>query len=77
LDFFWIRDFAECSVFAECFSALGKVFAECPIKNTRQRAFADVNFVVCSLPGVALGKAFAECKKVKTLNSSSDAWLVP
>ena len=42
-------------------SALGKAFAECPIKNTRQRPFAGQNFAVCSLPSVALGKGFAEC----------------
>jgi hypothetical protein len=41
--------------------ALGKVFAECPIKGTRQEAVADVQFAERSLPSVTLGKVFAEC----------------
>jgi hypothetical protein len=48
--------------FVECFLTLGKVFAECPKKSTRQKPFADEIFAEGSLPSVTLGKAFAECK---------------
>ena len=37
---------------------LGKVFAECPIKDTRP--FADLKFAEGPLPSAVLGKAFAE-----------------
>jgi hypothetical protein len=48
--------------FAECFSTLGKVFAECPKKVLGKEPFADKIFAECSLPSVTLGKGFAECK---------------
>jgi hypothetical protein len=47
---------------AECFSTLGKVFAECPKKVLGKEPFADKIFADCSLPSVTLGKGFAECK---------------
>jgi hypothetical protein len=46
--------------FAECFSTLGKVFAECPKKVLGKEPFADKIFVECSLPSVTLGKVFDE-----------------
>ena len=42
--------------------ALGKAFAECPIKDTRQRGLCRLIFSMCSLPSAALGKGFAECR---------------
>jgi len=42
-------------------SALGKAFAECPIKNTQQRPLCRPEFCRVLLPSVALGKGFAEC----------------
>ena len=41
--FFFGSNFAECSPFAEC-PALGKAFAECPTKDTRQRHLCRVIF---------------------------------
>ncbi|KAL6624383.1 hypothetical protein ACP70R_031704 [Stipagrostis hirtigluma subsp. patula] len=43
------------------FLALGKVFAECAIKSSRQTSFAGQCFAETLLPSVTLGKAFAEC----------------
>jgi hypothetical protein len=40
--------------FAECFSTLGKVFAECPKKILGKELFADKIFAECKI-------AFAEC----------------
>ena len=41
--------------------ALGKVFAEYPIKTLDKETFADTVDAVCCLPSITLGKAFAEC----------------
>jgi hypothetical protein len=40
---------------------LGKGFAECPKKDTRQSLLCRHFFAVSALPSVALGKRFAEC----------------
>ena len=47
--------------FAECLLTLGKLFAECPIKNTRQTTVCRQINAVCCMPSVTLGKAFAGC----------------
>jgi len=41
--------------------ALGKVFAEYPIKTLDKETFADTVDAVCCLPSITLGKAFAVC----------------
>ena len=68
LHFFWVKiliffgfffgsNFAECPPFAEC-PALGKAFAECPTKDTRQRRLCRVIF--CRV-------WFAECYTRRTI----------
>ena len=54
---FFCREF----IFAECLLTLGKLFAECPIKNTRQTTVCRQINAVCWMPSVTLGKLFAEC----------------
>ena len=54
---FFCREF----IFAECLLTLGKLFAECAIKNTRQITVCRQNNAVCCMSSVTLGKAFAEC----------------
>jgi hypothetical protein len=48
--------------FAESFSTLSKVFAECPIKVLDKEVFAYKIFIEYYLPSVTLDKGFAECK---------------
>ena len=48
-------------IIAECLLTLGKLFAECAIKNTRQTTVCRQNNAVCCMPSVTLGKAFAAC----------------
>jgi hypothetical protein len=49
--------------FAECFSTLGKVFAECP-----KKVLGKELFTVKYLSSVTLGKGFAECLRHSTKN---------
>ena len=59
--FFSHFHFAECKYLPSAFPALGKGFAECPIKSTRQIAVYRQKDIVYCMPSVTLGKAVAEC----------------
>jgi len=59
--FFPSKFFCQEFIFAECLLTLGKLFAECRIKNTRQTTVCQQINAVCCMPSVTLGKAFAEC----------------
>jgi hypothetical protein len=48
--------------FAEYFSTLGKVFAECPKKVLDKEPFADKIFAECFLSSVTLGKDLSSVK---------------
>ena len=60
LGFFSHFHFAECKSLPSAFPALGKGFAECPTKSTRQIAVCRQKDAVCCMPSVTLGKAVAE-----------------
>ena len=53
--------FAECKSLPSAFPTLGKGFAECPTKSTRQIAVCRQKDAVYCMPSVTLGKAVAEC----------------
>ena len=62
--YFWVFShfhFAECKSLPSAFPVLGKGFAECPTKSTRQIAVCRQKDAVCCMPSVTLGKAVAEC----------------
>ena len=59
--YFWVFShfhFAECKSLPSAFPALGKGFAECPTKSTRQRLFCRL--ILCRVP-------FAECGTQQSL----------
>jgi hypothetical protein len=59
--------------FADCFSTLGKVFAECPKKVLDKEPFADKMFAEYSLPSVTLGEGFAKYKMAGKERESGSA----